>query len=138
MFEILYSLCTTKITHGRTDTGTPDESRQSEFRPGINREQDSIDLSGEFERQFFGDIMLFSVEKLTELGFPRTPVSRDSAVQTVMATEQDMQQKYLATRSQIICKLALLRSLFEDEKHWWNASSGAAGGFRQLYTQHGI
>lgn len=105
---------------------TVEKIGQSEFRPGINREQNSIDLSGEFERQFFGDIMLFSVEKLTELGFPRTPVSRDSVVQTEMATEQEMHRKYLATRSQIMRKLALFRSLFEGEEHWWNASSGAA------------
>lgn len=35
---------------------------QAEFRPGVEQQDDAaIDISDEFERQFFGDVMLFSV-----------------------------------------------------------------------------
>ena len=49
---------------------TIEQTGQSEFRPGIERGHDRIDLSGEYERQFYGDVMLFSIEDLIEQGFP--------------------------------------------------------------------
>ena len=42
---------------------TVESGGQSEFRPGIETTRATIDMSGEFERQFYGDVMLFSVEK---------------------------------------------------------------------------
>ncbi len=46
------------MLHGRTATA----DMQAEFRPGVERQSDAvIDISDEFERQFFGDLMLFSV-----------------------------------------------------------------------------
>lgn len=46
------------MLHGRTVTA----DLQAEFRPGVERQADAaIDISDEFERQFFGDLMLFTV-----------------------------------------------------------------------------
>lgn len=46
------------MLHGRTVTA----DLQAEFRPGVERQPDAaIDISDEFERQFFGDLMLFTV-----------------------------------------------------------------------------
>jgi len=46
------------MLHGRTVTA----DLQAEFRPGVERQpDDAIDISDEFERQFFGDLMLFTV-----------------------------------------------------------------------------
>jgi hypothetical protein len=46
------------MLHGRTVTA----DLQAEFRPGVERQPDAaIDIADEFERQFFGDLMLFSV-----------------------------------------------------------------------------
>jgi len=46
------------MLHGRTVTA----DLQAEFRPGVERYPDAaIDISDEFERQFFGDLMLFTV-----------------------------------------------------------------------------
>jgi hypothetical protein len=46
------------MLHGRTASA----DMQTEFRPGVERQSDAaIDISDEFERQFFGDLMLFSV-----------------------------------------------------------------------------
>jgi hypothetical protein len=67
------------MLHSRTveDTG------HSEFRPGVDREHNRVDLCGEFERQFFGDIMLFTVEKLVEMGFPQSSLSEDTIFSTL-------------------------------------------------------
>ena len=94
----------------------------SEFRPGINSQQNSIDLSGEFERQFFGDVMLFSMEKLTARGYPEQPVSEQAIMHILESTEQDIRQKYATKQGQIQQKLELVKSLFHDSNHWWNAS----------------
>ncbi|PKM43093.1 MAG: hypothetical protein CVV05_16235 [Gammaproteobacteria bacterium HGW-Gammaproteobacteria-1] len=51
---------------------TVEELGQSEFRPGIERAAARVDLSGEFERQYFGDVMLFSMQRLTVGCAPRT------------------------------------------------------------------
>jgi hypothetical protein len=46
------------MLHGRTVT----VDLQAEYRPGVERQPDAAtDISGEFERQFFGDLMLFTV-----------------------------------------------------------------------------
>ncbi len=46
------------MLHGRTAT----VDLEAEFRPGVARQPDAAtDISDEFERQFFGDLMLFSV-----------------------------------------------------------------------------
>ncbi|MBI1285033.1 MAG: hypothetical protein GC183_11930 [Thiobacillus sp.] len=46
------------MLHGRTVTA----DLRAEFRPGVERHPDAaVDISDEFERQFFGDLMLFTV-----------------------------------------------------------------------------
>ena len=47
---------------------TVESGGQAEFRPGIETRAATIDMGGEFERQFYGDVMLFSVEKLASEG----------------------------------------------------------------------
>ena len=103
---------------------TVEEIGKSEFRPGINSEHNTIDLSGEFERQFFGDVMLFSMEKLITMGYPARPVEEQIIIQTLHATEQDMHQRYATKQMQIRDKLNLLKSIFFDNNHWWQTISG--------------
>lgn len=104
------------MLHNRTveDTG------KSEFRPGINSDHEKIDLSGEFERQFFGDIMLFSMEKLTAMGYPEQSVEKQLISQILESTEADMRQQYAAKQLQIQEKLKLLKSIFFNSDNWWN------------------
>ncbi len=103
---------------------TVEDSGKSEFRPGIHNKQESIDLSGEFERQYFGDVMLFSMEKLTAMGYPAQAVSAQTVMKVLEATEKDMRQKYTAKQAQIQQQLALLKSLFFDANHWWHKIKG--------------
>lgn len=116
------------MLHKRTvqDTG------QSEFRPDIHQQATQIDLSGEFERQYFGDVMLFSMEKLTEQGYPAKVLSRETVSETVNVTEQNIQQQYLTKHQEILNKLERFKSLLNDKQNWWNQSSDFDAARAQL------
>lgn len=106
---------------------TVEEMGVSEFRPGIKYEHEMIDLSGEFERQFFGDIMLFTLEKLTAMGYPVEPVSQAAITQALQTTTHDMRQRYAAKQQEILRKLEHLKTLFADQHHWWHSTTGIEG-----------
>jgi hypothetical protein len=108
---------------------------QSEYRAGIERKNSGVDLSGEFERQYFGDVMLFSMEKLTRQGFPRIPPEDASIIRTVAETEAEMHTRYRASREQVQEKLARLRTLFFGRRQpWWQepALAEACGNFKRF------
>ncbi len=107
------------MLHKRTvgDTG------QSEFRPGIHAEIHAIELHDEFERQFYGDVMLFSIERLTAMGFPQHNVPAEVVAATLAAVQADMQQKYNAKHRVILDKLGLLQGMLHDPANWWNQSA---------------
>lgn len=109
------------------------ETGQSEFRSGITADTATIDLSGEFERQFFGDVMLFSIEKLIAMGYPQQAQNYETIKQAVAATHASMLQQYNEKRMLIVAKLNTLHTLFQEQKHWWNQSTAhaaAAGNFK--------
>ena len=99
---------------------TVDVIGQSEFRPGIDRENGRIDLSAEFERQFYGDVMLFTIESLTAQNYPLESVSEQLVRQTLTRVEATMQQKYSDKHAQILARLGRLKALFGDQQSWWN------------------
>lgn len=106
---------------------TVQETGESEFRPGIHRASAQVDLSGEFERQFFGDVMLFAIEQLTARGYPHTQLPEEQIALTVQATEREMYDKYMRKRVQISGKLQRLRTLLTDPANWWNRAGGLDG-----------
>ncbi|MDD5249724.1 MAG: hypothetical protein PHY45_12095 [Rhodocyclaceae bacterium] len=119
------------MLHKRTVTGTG----QSEFRPGIEAAARTIELCGEFERQFYGDVMLFSMEQLAAAGFPHQPPAGDAIAATLDRVRDDMLDKYNAKQRDIIAKLAQLESILHEPSHWWNRSdrhAAAVGNFRNF------
>ncbi|MCW9014384.1 MAG: hypothetical protein OQL06_11420 [Gammaproteobacteria bacterium] len=99
---------------------TVDDIGQSEFRPGINRIVDRVDLAGEFERQFFGDVMLFTIVHLTDRGYPGKSKSEEQIESALQETEEQLRQRYRQTHKQIIDKLNKLKDLFNDQTCWWH------------------
>lgn len=99
---------------------TMEQTGESEFRPGIDREFNQVDLSGEFERQFFGDVMLFSIVRLTEIGFPNWTPGKQEIADTVKATEQQIYKKYMEKQRLITDRLNQLKKLFEQGSQWWH------------------
>ena len=95
------------------------ELGQSEFRPGISTDTARIDLSGEFERQFYGDVLLFSIEKLIFLGFPRQNINLEIISETLEKTYLDMLELYKLRRLRISEKLLQLKDKFQVNQFWW-------------------
>lgn len=113
-------------------TRTLDATREAEFRPGVFSQADAIDLADEFERQFYGDVMLFTVERLTALGFPQRVLSSETLAATLDAVHADMTRQYRARQVAIVKKLAALTRMLGDPAHWWHAPAHARalGQFR--------
>lgn len=104
------------MLHKRTfeDTGV------SEFRPGIEQAQQLIDLSGEFERQYFGDVMLFTIERLTETGYPEKTFDKEKLTEILNDIEKSVNQKYMSKQLEIISKLNSLNDIFSCKDNWWH------------------
>jgi len=115
------------MLHKRTVGG----SGQSEFRPGVRakgegRDGETIELCGEAERQFFGDVMLFTIERLTALDYPRQALPNETLAATLAAVHDEMLAKYEAKRSDILAKLDRLRGVLHDPANWWNHAADHA------------
>jgi hypothetical protein len=109
------------MLHKRTFGG----SGQSEFRPGVRADEAAvIDLCDEAERQFFGDVMLFTVERLTALGYPRQVLPEEMLASTLATVHDEMMARYAAKRSDILAKLGRLREVLDDPAQWWNRDPG--------------
>lgn len=106
-------------------TRTLDATGEAEFRPGVVTRADAIDLADEFERQFAGDVMLFSIERLTALGFPQQPVSSETVAATLDAVHADLAQQYRTRHAGIVKKIPALAALLNDPAHWWHAPAHA-------------
>jgi uncharacterized protein (DUF924 family) len=101
---------------------TLEATGQSEFRPGVRDEMASpvIDLCGEFERQFHGDVMLFSMQRLTVLGYPGIALENAVIDDTLSAMQSEMREKYRVKQGAILERLALLKTLLNSPANWWN------------------
>lgn len=102
---------------------TIEQTGRSEFRPGVKQDAGRVDLSDEFERQYYGDIMLFSMEHLTEAGYPESLPSLEQIKEVVESTEGTISHQYMTKHSEIMRKLELLKVLFDDGKNWWNQTA---------------
>ncbi len=105
---------------------------RSEFRPDIQHRADAVDLSGEFERQYFGDVMLFSLERLTESGFPVRDMALQEIAKVVDDIEQTLYDKYQLKREHIQERLAQMESSLNAPAQWWNQLPEMADSRRQL------
>jgi hypothetical protein len=108
-------------------TRTIDATRQSEFRPGVISQNESVDLCDEFERQFHGDVMLFSIQRLAEQGFPQQPPAPERIAAALEAVQAEMLERYRARQAALRDQLAQLQSLLNAPDAWWNRSDALAG-----------
>jgi hypothetical protein len=107
------------------------EKFTDEFRSGIHKKEDSLDLSGEFVRQFWGDVMLFSVEELTRKGYPDN-IDEGEIAGTVRLMQEKMWKLYGHHQAEVAGKISRIRRYFEDRGQWWSLGAetkGSVGNF---------
>ncbi len=110
-----FASCNLPNLHRRTtEAGVEDD-----FRPGVEVGQQSMDLSDEFERQFFGDLMLFSTEALVRQADVRKPFPRDLVEMVIAQKEAELLTLYRQKHGAIIAKNRQLHALVFDSGHWW-------------------
>lgn len=115
------------MLHKRTES----ESGASEFRPGVVRDAQRIDLGNEFERQFFGDVMLFSVEQLAGMGYPVRAIDEGVIADTLHETAGRMADLYREKHARILSSLDALQVLRGDLGH---RLTGLSEAWAQLDT----
>ena len=105
--------------HRRTSTG----GLGGEFRPGVeleqHRERQIIDLSDEFERQFFGDLMLFTAEQLAAEADVNKPFPEAMVTDVIERKEQELLGVYQQKHVEILERSRRLRTLVFESGHWW-------------------
>jgi len=116
-----FATCNLPNLHRRTtEAGLNDD-----FRPGVEVGQQSIDLSNEFERQFFGDLMLFSTEELVKQADVNQPFAKDLLVKVTDQKEIEMLALYQQKHDAIVAKSKQLDDLVFNAGHWWRDSTEA-------------
>jgi hypothetical protein len=113
---------------------TVGETGSSEFRPGVDRSALLVDLTGEFERQFFGDVMLFTVIDLVKRGYPEQLPAVDDIRAQVLVTEDGMRAHYAETRQRVLMRLDELEDFLSGSGHWWDTDDISAE-MRALFEQ---
>ncbi len=97
-----------------TEAGCGDD-----FRPGVDVDEASVDLSNEFERQFFGDLMLFSTEALVKRADATRPFAQDAIEAVVAEKEAELLALYQQKHDAIVDKNRQLNALVFNSGHWW-------------------
>jgi hypothetical protein len=118
------------LLHRRTAA----EDNINEFRSGVVHEGDTLDLSEEFLRQFWGDVMLFSVESLSEIGYPEKLLGASEIADTVRKVQDRIWRIYIEHEALASEKLLKVRQLLSDPARWWNIRPEAKSSVSNLLT----
>jgi hypothetical protein len=114
--------------HRRT-TGT---GLHDDFRPGVAPAETGIDLSDEFERQFFGDLMLFSTAELVARADVNQPFNRSEVAAVVAGKEADLLALYREKHEATQERIRRVRALAFGGDHWWTRAPALADALRQV------
>jgi hypothetical protein len=104
----------------------------NEFRSGIFADSSNIDLSLEFNRQFWGDVMLFSVEELAGFGYPDKKAGLPEISRTAYAMQDKLWNLYKKRQTEIIEKTASLSNHLSDNKFWRNSGHETEDAVKNL------
>lgn len=110
-----------------TEAGLADD-----FRPGVELAQQGIDLSNEFERQFFGDLMLFTTEALVKQADVNQPFDHAVVNTLVNQKEAELLALYQHKHDAIVQKNQQLNALVFNAGHWWLGSASQANALHNV------
>lgn len=103
-------------------TRTVSSSQASEYRPGVNQLDKNINIADEFIRQYFGDVMLFTVKELCKHGYPDDAGS-EFVGKTLQQVDVNMCRRYMKMINDIADKASRIESLLSSPS-WWNKGEG--------------
>jgi hypothetical protein len=118
------------LLHKRTGA----EDHINEFRSGVIHKGDALDLSGEFLRQFWGDVMLFSVEAVSEIGYPEKLLRTSEIADSVKKVQERIWRTYIEHQTAAAEKVLKLRHLLSDPTRWWNGRPETKSSVSNLLT----
>jgi hypothetical protein len=123
-----FASCNLPNLHRRTTEAGLDD----DFRPGVEVGEASIDVSNEFERQFFGDLMLFSTEALVKQADVNRPFPREAIEAVIAGKEAELLALYQQKHDAVVEKNRQLNALVFDAGHWWLRAHDSEGALRQM------
>jgi len=109
---------------------TVDDTGQSEFRAGVENHNSRIDLGNEFIRQFYGDVMLFSIKKLTEQQTAEKNYDSQKVRAIVADTYHSIKQNYIDKHHTVLQLKTEIQAQLNDTHSWWNKVDAQAENMR--------
>ncbi len=116
------------LQHGRALTALG----RSECRPGVAHSAQGVDISGEFERQYFGDVLLFSLEALIEQGYPRLTPAAEAIKETVVAVEARLNARYARQQAAVDERIGRLEAALAALPAGWRTDPAVAAAWDSL------
>jgi len=114
---------------------TTDAGLSDDFRPGVELRETGIDLSNEFERQFFGDLMLFATEALVSQADVNQPFARDLVESVVDRKETELLALYRQKHDAIAERSRRLAQPVFHAGHWWLRAATHSSGMEKALRQ---
>lgn len=105
---------------------------RSECRPGVAHSARGVDISGEFERQYFGDVLLFSLESLIEQGYPQRTLAATVIQASVEAVEARLHARYAQQQAAVVSRIGRLEAKLAALPAVWRADPVAAAAWDRL------
>lgn len=95
---------------------------KGEFRAGVKTQGKVQDLSEEFKKQFWGDVLLFSTEELIKCGYPDEGLDSELINKCLDKVKTRIWEIYFENNRAASKKLCILKELLMDERAWWHHS----------------
>ena len=111
---------------------TTEAGLSDDFRPGVEVGEQSIDLSNEFERQFFGDLMLFATEELVKRVDVNQPFAKEVVEAVIAQKEAELLALYQLKHDAIVARNRQLNELVFNAAHWWQSVPDLVGALQQV------
>jgi len=113
-------------------TRTLQSDFKDEYRPGVEDNIEHIDLSDEFERQFFGDLMLFTVAKLSKADISSEQYNQEILSKNFALVEAELLELYENKHNNVQRKCDELAALVNNQNFWWNKTDDLTESINQL------
>ncbi|MBT7445011.1 MAG: hypothetical protein HN790_13730 [Methylococcales bacterium] len=105
---------------------------KDEYRPGVEDNIEHIDLGDEFERQYFGDLMLFTVDRLAKSGINIEQYDEPTLSEMLSVIELELLNLYETKHHNVIHKNAEFIKAVNNSQAWWNTDNNSKEAVQQL------